>query len=160
MPSNQTTNYQLSQWEPGDKVQRTDFNADNAKIDAALAAQAGTLAAHAEAMSKLGNCRIWTTTYTGTGKGGKDHPNTLTFPARPIFFYIKHVSGVYHAAEFYGCKYVALQAGGSYSFNPAIWVGNTVSWYCESGNDTNQMNDNNIVYNVFTLLAADADEEA
>ena len=37
MATNQTTNYQLNQWEPTDQVQRTDFNADNAKIDAALA---------------------------------------------------------------------------------------------------------------------------
>ena len=34
MASNYTTNYQLNQWEPTDQVQRTDFNADNAKIDA------------------------------------------------------------------------------------------------------------------------------
>ena len=37
MATNQTTNYQLNQWEPTDQVQRTDFNADNAKIDATLA---------------------------------------------------------------------------------------------------------------------------
>ena len=35
---NATTNYQLSQWEAEDRVLRTDFNADNAKIDAALKA--------------------------------------------------------------------------------------------------------------------------
>ena len=33
-----TINYQLNQWAAGDKVQRIDFNADNAKIDAAIAA--------------------------------------------------------------------------------------------------------------------------
>ena len=33
---NATTNYQLSQWEAEDRVLRTDFNADNAKIEAAL----------------------------------------------------------------------------------------------------------------------------
>ena len=33
-----TRNYQLNQWAAGDKVQRIDFNADNAKIDAAIAA--------------------------------------------------------------------------------------------------------------------------
>jgi len=38
MPSNFTPNYQLNQWEPDDRVLRTDFNADNAKIDAALGA--------------------------------------------------------------------------------------------------------------------------
>lgn len=35
---NTTTNYQLSQWEPSDRVMRTDFNDNNAKIDAALKA--------------------------------------------------------------------------------------------------------------------------
>ncbi|NBI11727.1 hypothetical protein D1641_17310 [Colidextribacter sp. OB.20] len=33
---NATTNYQLNQWEASDRVLRTDFNADNAKIEAAL----------------------------------------------------------------------------------------------------------------------------
>ena len=34
-----TTNYNLNQWEAGDRVTREDFNADNAKIDAAIAAK-------------------------------------------------------------------------------------------------------------------------
>ena len=37
MASNYTTNYNLCQWEPTDQVQRVDFNADNIKIDTALA---------------------------------------------------------------------------------------------------------------------------
>ena len=36
MAANQTANYDLNQWEPTDQVLRTDFNADNAKLDAAL----------------------------------------------------------------------------------------------------------------------------
>ncbi len=44
MASNYTTNYSLCQWQPTDQVQRTDFNADNAKLDAALAGKLG----HAE----------------------------------------------------------------------------------------------------------------
>ena len=40
MASNYTTNYNLCQWEATDQVQRTDFNADNAKLDAALATKA------------------------------------------------------------------------------------------------------------------------
>jgi len=38
MPSNFTPNYNLNQWEADDRVLRTDFNADNAKLDAALKA--------------------------------------------------------------------------------------------------------------------------
>ena len=41
---NQTTNYQLSQWEPTDRILMSDFNADNAKIDAALKTQADSIA--------------------------------------------------------------------------------------------------------------------
>ncbi len=33
----ETTNYKLNQWERHDRVLMDDFNADNAKIDAALA---------------------------------------------------------------------------------------------------------------------------
>ena len=61
MPSNQTPNYGLSQWSKSDRIQMEDFNADNAKIDAALAAQASTLSAHTAQLAKLGNCQVWTT---------------------------------------------------------------------------------------------------
>ena len=37
MSTNHTTNYGLCQWLATDQVLRTDFNADNAKIDTALA---------------------------------------------------------------------------------------------------------------------------
>ena len=36
MSTNHTANYNLCQWEATDQVLRTDFNQDNAKIDAAL----------------------------------------------------------------------------------------------------------------------------
>ena len=78
MASNYTTNYNLCQWEPTDQVQRTDFNADNAKIDAALAEHAATL-------SCLGNCQVYLHTYTGTGENG---PHTFTFPSPVVFFTI------------------------------------------------------------------------
>ena len=51
MASGQTTNFGLNQWAAEDKVLRTDFNADNAKLDAALA----------------GMPRVITGSYTGTG---------------------------------------------------------------------------------------------
>ena len=38
MPSNQTANYALSQWVKSDQVRMENFNADNAKLDAALKA--------------------------------------------------------------------------------------------------------------------------
>ena len=41
---NQTTNYQLSQWEATDRILMSDFNSDNAKIDGALKVQADAIA--------------------------------------------------------------------------------------------------------------------
>ena len=52
MATNQTTNYQLNQWEPTDAVQRVEFNQDNAKIDAALAE-------HEAALAVRGNCQVY-----------------------------------------------------------------------------------------------------
>ena len=43
----QTPNFQLNQWSGDDYVRRTDFNADNAKVDAALAAASARLGAEA-----------------------------------------------------------------------------------------------------------------
>ena len=45
-----TTNYQLNQWAKSDRVMMDDFNADNAKIDAALKANADAIRLLNEAM--------------------------------------------------------------------------------------------------------------
>ena len=47
MASNQTSNYGLNQWEAEDRVIREEFNADNTKVDAALAGLAAQTAAKA-----------------------------------------------------------------------------------------------------------------
>ena len=41
---NKTSNYQLCQWDGEDRILRTDFNEDNAKIDAALKSHANSIA--------------------------------------------------------------------------------------------------------------------
>lgn len=52
-----TTNYQLNQWAKSDRVMMDDFNADNAKIDAALKGQAEALAAETAAR-KAADCYV------------------------------------------------------------------------------------------------------
>ena len=69
MSTNYTENFDLCQWEPTDPVLRTDFNADNAKIDAALGLVKGC------------NCHLYVKTYTGIGGNG---PVVHTFPYRPM----------------------------------------------------------------------------
>ena len=55
MSTNHTPNFNLCQWEATDKVLRSDFNADNLKIDAALraAVPAGLIAAWSGAASAV-----------------------------------------------------------------------------------------------------------
>ena len=63
---NKTANFQLNQWEKTDRVMMEDFNADNAKLDAAL-------------FSKLGRAELITTITTdGTGR------TTATIPLAGI----------------------------------------------------------------------------
>ena len=91
MASNYTSSYQLCQWEASDKVLRTDFNGDNAKIDAALAAHDGELdaltaalagKADSSALTALaeGQLRIITGSYTGTGVSAVIHYDTVRRP--------------------------------------------------------------------------------
>ena len=73
---NHTPNYALNQWEATDKIQRTDFNADNAKIDAALAGLQAVAAAK-------GNCQIaWGTCQTSITSSA-ENPAVFTFPFQP-----------------------------------------------------------------------------
>ena len=70
MATNQTTNYDLNQWLSTDQVLRTDFNADNAKVDTALAGKAeqAALSALAERVTALETLpQLVTGTYTGDG---------------------------------------------------------------------------------------------
>ena len=48
---NKTSNYQLCQWDGEDRILRTDFNEDNAKIDAALKQQSNSIAGINSALS-------------------------------------------------------------------------------------------------------------
>ena len=110
MSTNHTTNYDLNQWEGTDKVLRAEFNADNAKIDAALKANADAIAAEAAAreagvsgkadqsaltalsqtVAGKGNCQMEWVTYTGNGGGTL----TLAFSRKPACFLVIAESGL------------------------------------------------------------------
>lgn len=73
-----TANYQLHQWEPADFFLRTDFNADFAKLDAALAGKAGL----ADLAEKLGAV---TGSYTGDGSTSR----TISLGFAPIAVFLR-----------------------------------------------------------------------
>ena len=88
MPSNQTPNYALNQWSRDDRVLMEDFNADNAKIDTALAkkAEQSALTALTQTVAALPGQipRIVTGTYTGDGAAER----FLSLPFTPKVVYL------------------------------------------------------------------------
>ena len=157
MPSNQTTNYQLSQWVKSDQVRMGDFNADNAKIDTAIKAEADARAAADAALSAgltlKGNCQMYVGTYIGTGESGQEHPNSYTFPGIPVFYFIFRPGGEYTLFGKGGSAYAqTLNDSGSGSMGTK-WNENTVSWVGPS--PTGQYNALNSPYTVVAFYQAD-----
>ena len=78
---NQTPNYQLNQWEKTDRIQMEDFNADNAKIEAAIK---NLETSTAQALAAAGNCKIAVGSYVGTGTYGASNPTRISFEFQPL----------------------------------------------------------------------------
>lgn len=140
MPTNHTENYQLSQWEKTDKVQMEDFNADNAKIDGALASHEATLASLTEAVPKLGNCQIYSATYVGAANGG---PVTHTFPHKPWLIIVTCLTG---GSMMFWPGLPSLPENRYVTFT---WNGNTVTW---NGSSYEGMNHAGSDYQIIALL--------
>ena len=173
---NKTPNYNLNQWEPEDRVLRTDFNADNAKLDGVLAALSGqvaekvdqtaleaeikartsALAAVNTALNRCGNCRVETFTYTGDGAYGTAGYTTkiLRFSAKPAFFMITGV----HTIIFGGgprdpvsCVYSVDGRSGNSNLT-ASWSGNSVTL---TGDGRQVANQSNVQYLAVVFYAED-----
>ena len=145
MATNYTENYQLPIWAADDAFLRTEFNEANEKIDAAL----GVLA------QSMGNCRIVTGSYTGTGEYGSAHPNTLTFDGPPLLLF---VGKYWQFWAIRGSTGAAPIGGGNNVQSVTLtWNGNTVQWY-SSRSETSQLNEAQTTYHYLALLKTDVQE--
>ena len=177
MATNQTANYDLNQWLSTDQVLRTDFNADNAKVDAALAGLAETAAGKAEqtsldalAASKAEQTavdalsaqvaalpRIAAGTCVGTATPHSSAPCRLDFTDSlgrpPQLVVVRPQAGM-------GDGLVLLQGMtesmdalsgnyGSGSNNTVSWSGASVSWYAEFA--ASQFNAEGETYRYFAI---------
>ena len=111
---NRTQNYNLCQWEAADKIQRTDFNADNVKIDGAL----GALAAR---LSTRGNCRVVTGQYTGTGTFGEGNAKIFAFDKPIALLGVATSYGIIFTAP--GCDGAFCLCKGMSTLYSATWDG-------------------------------------
>ena len=139
MPSNQTPNYKLSQWEKSDRIQMEDFNADNAKIDAAIKAEADARAAGDAALntalSKKGNLRVEIYSYVGTGTCGKDNPTFIPFNnGTPFMILIPRNN--FQNILLLGTGLTQFPSG----YIPVAWNETGVSWYASNDKPGDQLN--------------------
>ncbi len=159
---NKTRNYQLNQWELHDRVMMQDFNADNAKIDAALKAEADARAAADAAIkaefAKFGNCRVEAFTYTGTGIKGTEQTRRIAFAARPVWMVIMGggnilwASGMTERQLFLG-RYAGVNNQLTLTNTDLKWEGNTA--VLGSADPATRM-DSSGTYGVIALFAEDA----
>ena len=152
MPSNQTTNYQLSQWVKSDKVQMEDFNADNAKIDGALKAQADVLAAHGEVLAGLSNCRVHFTSYVGNGVCDLAHSPRIPLPGVPnLLIVCGHSQWMLYQPESGSTAHVI--NGSLTGYFGVGWEGSTAILQQSPNNQSSEMNSNNSKYYVIAIYA-------
>ena len=179
MPSKRTSNYNLCQWEPEDKVLRADFNADNLAIDAALknldtglAGKASTSALNSlqstvtalqntvsQKQNVSGAVKIAAGTYTGDGLAGQGNARSLNFSTSlgklPELLIIRGTAGSSEGLILLrGMTYSAMNlsgASGSGSTVTLTWndAAKTVTWY--GTNSTSHFNVEGKEYRWFAI---------
>ena len=157
-----TTNYQLPKWEKTDRIQMKDFNDMTATLDAALKANADTaaantqtLAAQAQAIAKLGNCKVVAGSYTGDGTYGADHAITLNFSHKPMLVFVqaKERNAHYRMMLLRDSLWAFPYAADKYNQTNVTWGATSVSWYSTYSKD-GQAN-NQLEYQYVALLAVE-----
>ena len=123
MSTNHTTNYNLNQWEAADKVLRTEFNEDNAKIDAALKSSADAIGALEGQMAGKGNCQLHYSAYTGNGNTSR----TFTFSGPPRFLCIMGGGSDYFLLAVQGAPFSVCYGNGTKDYGTPSWSGNSVT---------------------------------
>ena len=132
MASNYTTNYNLCQWESTDQVLRTDFNADNAKIDAALAVR---------------NCQAYMLSYVGDDSS----THTITFPYKPVLVIVLGGGSIMVAIR--GFAEANLISSVNIHRTPDVaWGENSFTWDIGSDYPVYGVNSKGATYQMFALL--------
>ena len=163
-----TENYQLNQWDAADPFRREDFNADNAKLDAALAALQQTAESKADAedvaalAAGLGsggaNARIAFGTYTGDGTCGSTAPTSLSVDFIPILVLVEDETASKTKASATFMRSMTTGYNGLGSLVYLTWGDTGLSWYYDTSTVVSaaaQMNAAGEVYH-YTVLGYSA----
>ena len=138
-----TENYGLNQWNAADRVLMSDFNEDNAKIDAALDSLA-------VAISTCGNMHMEIGTYTGTGLYGSSSKSTsIKLSQKPLLMFIAGGGYISIAAE--GSNKAFSASDSSIREMTVTWNDSgSISWY-SGASVAHQMNTSSTVYTYYAI---------
>ena len=150
MNLNQTTNYQLSQWESTDRILMSDFNSDNAKLDEALGTLSQTVTGHTTALAQKGNCRIEYQTYTGNGASAR----AFTFSGKPRLICIVGSENYFLLAA-QGIPRSVCYGGGGDEASSAVWSGNSVTLSNSNNREHFICNNQNSTYGIVAFVDAE-----
>lgn len=146
MATNHTANYELNQWEATDSVLRTDFNADNAKLETALTALSASLP------------RMVSGSYVGDGTLGAANPTTLQFNFSPKLVVVAASEdsiaqqGVVLVAGQTASSGIGHASDASESLHLTVhWFENGVSWYTNESLAGCQLNIFDVTYYYFAI---------
>lgn len=129
-----TEHYQLNLWDAEDAILREDFNADNEKIEAALA----DIVAN--------GLKIATGSYVGTGRYNNTY-TSLTFPFAPKLLIVQNSTNAdYRMIYPVGAESTLVYNRGdsTYPVRPVV-TGNTIKWLSTYGSQY-QLNTENQTY--------------
>lgn len=156
MSTNYTQQYQLSLWEPEDKVQRAEFNENHQKIETALKglktdkAEQSALDALAGQVIALEQGKLVYTTgqYTGKGEYGKTKPNRLEFDFKPLLVIVSHSKSTTYGnfPWIRGQGVAAVTPDFTSQTTTLTWEEQAISWYHPVA-ETLQLNSAGVVYN-------------
>lgn len=156
MASNYTEHYSLCQWEETDQVLREEFNQDNVKVDTALDTLAQTMTQQEDLLEKqqayiikLGNCQLYTASYTGDGE-----TKTMfhVFPHKPIVVMIMSMwtGFLSNASDIIACQGKIIPVVGHNGLE-ITWEANTMSWFYDGSAEV-LLNYPNRIYQIVALL--------
>lgn len=169
---NKTQNFQLNQWDAADRVQRADFNADNAALenaltnlsnrcngeDASISSLNGSVASLSARVGAIDATRplFETGSYVGNGTYGPEHPITLTFSFQPKLVIAQReynaAAAITNNNYLHNQTFILIRPLGMFfsadftKVSMLSWNGNSVSWYSED-NPNMQLNRNGDVVN-------------
>lgn len=160
MSSKNTENLGLHSWERTDPFMMEEFNENFDKLDQAVGENMDALKSKADkteltalnnsldTVSKLANgaARIHIGSYQGTGKGGVENPNKITFPFTPKIVFITYRDYTDFYTSYSSIAVLFWGETKTISYSPSSvkssvsYDGNTVRWYSPYTDGSTQLN--------------------